>query len=165
MLWGWKAVNPRIRESINGRLTDKIPELQALLGFVEPEMNTVKHGCSYMWSLCLVVPGARLQGLNRMYLVFECGMEFKGLSHIWRTTNHTFHCSILTESFKAFLLGLGGRCCFTGGPTAQSDVHLRPCLAPPLLTLKWMTVHCQRSHDSTDGFCSRFGVLPPIYEK
>lgn len=69
-------MNPRIRESINGRLTDKIPERQALLGFVEPEMNTVKHGCSYMWSLRLVVPGARLQGLNRMYFVFEFGMEF-----------------------------------------------------------------------------------------
>ena len=110
----------------------------------------------------------QLQGLNRMYLVSEFGMAFKGLSHIWGTTNHmwfTFHCSLLTQSFNAFLLGLGGRCCFTGGPTAQSDVHLRPCLAPPWLTLKWMAVHCQRSHDPTDGFCSRFGVVPPIYEK
>lgn len=34
------------------RLTDKIPELQALRGFVEPEINAVKHGCSYMWSGC-----------------------------------------------------------------------------------------------------------------
>ena len=130
MLWGQKAVNPRIRESINGRLRDWLTKSRApgstwFCGTWDQHCKT--------WVLLYVV---WLQGLNRMYLVFEFGMEFKGLSHIWGTPNHTwftFHCSLLTQSFKAFLLGLGGRCCFTGGPTAQSDVHLRPCLAPPLL--------------------------------
>lgn len=159
MLWAWKAVNPS--QGVHKWYTDwQNPRAPGSTWFC----GTWDEHCK-TWVLLYVV---QLQGLNRMYLVFEFGMEFKGLSHIWGTTNHmwfTFHCSLLTQSFNAFLLGLGGRCCFTGGPTAQTDVHLRPCLAPPWLTLKWMTVHCQRSHDPTDGFCSRFGVVPPIYEK
>lgn len=37
-------MNPRIWESTNGRLADGTPELQALSGCVEPEMNIVTMG-------------------------------------------------------------------------------------------------------------------------
>lgn len=128
---------------------DGAPELQAVRNL----RWTLTMGLS-TWSLCLVVPEARLGGLQLNPPCLWVWHELKFHSCILGNHNHVIHphCSILTQSFKKpffFFWGGGGRCYFIGGPQTPVWYTSKMMSIRTVFDSKMNDSTVQRSPDST----------------
>lgn len=123
---------------------DGAPGLQAVRNL----RWTLTMGLS-TWSLCLVVPQARLGGLQLNAPCLWVWHEFKFHSCILGNHNHMIHTPLFhtnTVLQKPFFFGVGAvDVTSLEDPRNQSDIHPTWCLSAPSLILKWMTVQCKEA--------------------